>query len=245
MIIVIIYIYIYFGGVNHLIFLYSFFLSQSPSPISFSIEKKNPADPLLLFLVSGSALCSPAPVYPSSSPSLSTSASNPSRSLGGLGVLWFDIVITPTSPPHTHTLTATHRQPPPPTPSTPNIHVHLKLFLAIKDLTNYRIVNDDLLMSEDIGMTKENVKTLRRALERHFYEWETWGTLWRNLQFAFCFLFLRCRTFFDLISDKLLSARHKMTNSAKISSRVLPVRFGPEGGLPFSHFKYRMCMSAS
>ena len=40
---------------------------------------------------------------------------------------------------------------------------------SVEDLTNYRIVNDDLLMSEDIGMTKENVKVLRRALERHFY----------------------------------------------------------------------------
>jgi len=40
---------------------------------------------------------------------------------------------------------------------------------SVEDLTNYRIVNDDLLMSEDIGMTKENVKMLRRALERHFY----------------------------------------------------------------------------
>jgi hypothetical protein len=40
---------------------------------------------------------------------------------------------------------------------------------SVEDLTNYRIVNDDLLMSEDIGMTKEDVKVLRRALERHFY----------------------------------------------------------------------------
>jgi len=40
---------------------------------------------------------------------------------------------------------------------------------SVEDLTNYRIVNDDLLMSEDIGMNKEDVKTLRRALERHFF----------------------------------------------------------------------------
>jgi myosin heavy subunit len=41
---------------------------------------------------------------------------------------------------------------------------------SVEDLTNYRIVNDDLLMSEDIGMSKEDVRTLRRALEKHFYE---------------------------------------------------------------------------
>ena len=40
---------------------------------------------------------------------------------------------------------------------------------SVEDLTNYRIVNDDLLMSEDIGMSKDDVKTLRRALERHFF----------------------------------------------------------------------------
>ena len=40
---------------------------------------------------------------------------------------------------------------------------------SVEDLTNFRIVNDDLLMSEDIGMSKEDVRTLRRALERHFY----------------------------------------------------------------------------
>ena len=39
----------------------------------------------------------------------------------------------------------------------------------MEDLTNYRIVNDDLLMSEDIGMSKDDVRKLRRALERHFY----------------------------------------------------------------------------
>jgi hypothetical protein len=39
----------------------------------------------------------------------------------------------------------------------------------VEDLTNYRIVNDDLLMSEDIGMSKDHVKNLRRALEAHFF----------------------------------------------------------------------------
>jgi len=41
---------------------------------------------------------------------------------------------------------------------------------SVEDLTNFRIVNDDLLMSEDIGMSKDDVRTLRRALERHFYD---------------------------------------------------------------------------
>lgn len=41
---------------------------------------------------------------------------------------------------------------------------------SVEDLTNYRIVNDDVLMSEDIGMSKDDVKTLRRALEKHFFQ---------------------------------------------------------------------------
>lgn len=41
----------------------------------------------------------------------------------------------------------------------------------VKDLINYRIVNDDLLTSEDIGMKKDHVKNLRRALEAYFIGW--------------------------------------------------------------------------
>ena len=40
---------------------------------------------------------------------------------------------------------------------------------SVDDLTNFRIVNDDVLMSEDIGMSKDDVKLLRRALEKHIY----------------------------------------------------------------------------
>lgn len=40
---------------------------------------------------------------------------------------------------------------------------------SVDDLTNYRIVNDDVLMSEDIGMSKEQVRLLRQALEKHIF----------------------------------------------------------------------------
>ena len=40
---------------------------------------------------------------------------------------------------------------------------------SVDDLTNFRIVNDDVLMSEDIGMSKDEVRVLRRALEKHIF----------------------------------------------------------------------------